>query len=330
METVQIFIENKKGERSGPFKVINCDPQFYVVIETETVPECFIKGDFLVIPLNKERIEKRSIIAVSVGTALELLAPKQICSSDQSRPYVQYPDTPWGWGSTENTIELRPGSKIMGGRNSGFYDNYGVILKALHTGGNPEKFEDWTYHVSAQSYGKFFTSWILLDHVGFGVSEPTMITDLDITPNTSLDELLQQGEQDFYEYFFQNPDKITQLSPKQFEFFIASIYENLGFTVEPIGAWNQADGGVDIVAVAKTFADTEFRLAIQCKTSKNKISVKPIRELAGVLDFFEAHQGVVVSTSRFTSSAVNEDVNLDVDTTTPWCVNIKVHIFSSK
>ena len=305
----EVYIENQKGITNGPYRVINEDPQFNVIFDEEMDPSFLAKGDILVRQFGNNKVEKRQIIAVSIvniGIAayLELLAPKRISQTDKLVPYVQYPDSPIG--IFEKNIELRPGSKIMGGRNSGFYDNYGVILESIYTGGDPNKFEDWAYHVAAHSYGEFITSWILLDHIGFGVSEPTSITDIGMKSNISLDEALKEGEQELFEYFFHNPEKISQLSPEQFELFISSIYKNLGFSVEPIGAWNQPDGGVDIIAVAKTFADTEFRLAIQCKTSKNKISVKPIRELAGVLDYFKAHQGVVVSTSRFTSSARDE------------------------
>ncbi len=85
-----------------------------------------------------------------------------------------------------------------------------------------------------------------------------------------------------------------------------NIYEALGFDAAPIGAWNQADGGVDIIALAKTDAGTPMRLAIQCKASRNRITARPIRELAGVLDKFKAHQGIVATTSKFTRDALDE------------------------
>ena len=100
-----------------------------------------------------------------------------------------------------------------------------------------------------------------------------------------------------------HPDAVGKLSGEQFESVMIAIYRNLGFDVESVGRWNQADGGVDIIAITRTEASTDFRIAIQCKASKNKISAKPIRELAGVLDKFKAHQGIVATTSQFTGPA---------------------------
>lgn len=306
METEQVFIRDKKGVVYGPIPVLVDDPQFWVIIDKETDSIPFFRGDTLVRNIDTKKIEERYIVAVSIvaSIGIEILAPKTVIKPDINAPYIKYPDTPIG--VPKQYIELRPGSIIIGGRESGFYDNYGVILEAHNIGGDREKFEDWAYYVLAKSYGEYITTWILLDKVGFAVSPPTSITNFKLKPNDTVDELLLSGEQELFEYLFKYPNKISNLTPKQFEELIIAIYKNLGFSTEPVGAWNQPDGGVDIVAVSKTIAGTEFRIAIQCKTSKNKISAKPIRELAGVLEFFKAHQGIIATTSRFTSSAINE------------------------
>jgi restriction system protein len=49
-------------------------------------------------------------------------------------------------------------------------------------------------------------------------------------------------------------------------------------------------------------------MAIQCKrySRTNKITAEPIRSLSGVLDRYQAHAGVVATTSFFTEPAVME------------------------
>ncbi len=105
-----------------------------------------------------------------------------------------------------------------------------------------------------------------------------------------------------------NPKDIYQIHPKTFEELVAAIFRNEGFQTELIGSWNQADGGVDVIAVRKIVDGVTLRTAIQCKRYKpeRRISADPIRSLAGVLDRFKAHTGVVASTSYFTKSAQEE------------------------
>ncbi len=102
-----------------------------------------------------------------------------------------------------------------------------------------------------------------------------------------------------------NPMDLYQIHPKTFEELVAAIFKNEGFQTELIGSWNQADGGVDVIAVRKLVDGVILRTAIQCKRYKpeRRISADPIRSLAGVLDRFRAHAGVVASTSYFTKLA---------------------------
>ena len=75
-----------------------------------------------------------------------------------------------------------------------------------------------------------------------------------------------------------------------------------------LSSWNQADGGVDIIAIRKLDTQYPIRFAIQCKRySKNRrVSADPIRSLAGVLDRFQAHVGVLATTTYFTRPAREE------------------------
>lgn len=133
-------------------------------------------------------------------------------------------------------------------------------------------------------------------------SEPTR-TEVAVTP------FLLDAEQELIEYFAAKPERMTRINPALFERLVLAIYKNHGFEVEQIGNWNQADGGVDIIAVQKSVTLGELRLAIQCKQSRDNISARPIRELHGVLDRFRAHMGVLCTTAWFTRHAVRETQN---------------------
>lgn len=52
----------------------------------------------------------------------------------------------------------------------------------------------------------------------------------------------------------------------------------------------------------------DIRLAVQCKRFKRerRVSAEPIRSLAGVLDRFRVHAGVIATTSYFTKEAEEE------------------------
>jgi cold shock CspA family protein len=110
------------------------------------------------------------------------------------------------------------------------------------------------------------------------------------------------------QHLSKNPDDLYRLHPKMFEELIAEIFMSEGYTTELIGSWNQPDGGVDIVAVRRDVGGFQVRYAIQCKryAADRRITADPIRALAGVLDRFHAHIGVVATTSYFTTPAREE------------------------
>jgi restriction endonuclease Mrr len=105
-----------------------------------------------------------------------------------------------------------------------------------------------------------------------------------------------------------HPEDLLRVHPGTFEYIIAELFSDKGFEVEVISSWNQADGGVDIIAAKRVAANIDFRLAIQCKrmTQSRKVSAEPIRALSGVLERFHAHAGVMAITSYFSQEAIEE------------------------
>lgn len=69
-------------------------------------------------------------------------------------------------------------------------------------------------------------------------SSPLLIRVVDLSPSI-LNSLRE------------NPDRIRQLSPQQFEIFVANCLERMGFNVSLTGPTNRKDGGIDLIAVPK-------------------------------------------------------------------------------
>jgi cold shock protein len=110
------------------------------------------------------------------------------------------------------------------------------------------------------------------------------------------------------QYINMHPEMLHSIHPGTFENLVAEIFRQEGYHTEKISGWNQPDGGVDLIAVRQLAPGDHLRLAIQCKRhgGSRRISAEPLRALAGVLDRFEAHKGVVATTGSFSQAAEEE------------------------
>ncbi len=125
------------------------------------------------------------------------------------------------------------------------------------------------------------------------VAPPTgaTVTALDIT-----DHLLSILRED--------PNQLRNLSPEQFEKFIATRFDLMGFAVTRTGGCNRKDGGIDIIATPKLWTPVPFLLAVQVKhheAGKRVGRTDVDRLLAWKGRQF--HLGMLVTNSRFTEDA---------------------------
>jgi len=144
-----------------------------------------------------------------------------------------------------------------------------------------------------------------------GVPEDLVIstdtgTKTEFSPIVS--ELIQVCNLEMLAWLARHPEDLERVHPGTFELIVADIFASEGFEVEAVSSWNQPDGGVDLIAVKRIADNVSIRLAIQCKKIKQerRVSAEPIRSLAGVLDRFRVHAGVVATTSYFTAEAQEE------------------------
>jgi len=135
-----------------------------------------------------------------------------------------------------------------------------------------------------------------------------LLAETELTPGTI--EVLRECTSRLIYQLQKNPNDLYKMHPAAFEALLARMFEEDGYVVEFNKGWNQADGGVDIIAV-RDHGIAPYRVAIQCKrySRENRITADPIRSLCGVLDRFKAHSGVLATTSFFTEPAIEEARN---------------------
>lgn len=106
-----------------------------------------------------------------------------------------------------------------------------------------------------------------------------------------------------------NENRIKDMSPRDFEFFVANIFRELGYSVKV--TQSTRDGGKDIIAT-KAYP-VPFSLIIECKHWRNKVDISVIRSVYGVqVSNKNFNKSVVVTSSTFTRDArkfADEQIN---------------------
>lgn len=104
----------------------------------------------------------------------------------------------------------------------------------------------------------------------------------------------------------------TKTDWRLFEEIVAEIFTRFGFEVSLTKKTN--DGGKDIIALRKESGGVVERLLIECKHWKDKIDVKPVRNLVGVaVTQDELPTGVILATtSEFNEGAKRIQVNPNI------------------
>jgi len=106
------------------------------------------------------------------------------------------------------------------------------------------------------------------------------------------------------EHMYENPHLLYALSPKNFELFVAEIYEGLGYGVEATKQTH--DEGVDLY-LRKNHENMPHIYAVQCKYTqrkRTKIGIKYVRELFGTLIDKKVTAGILITNSFFSPCAL--------------------------
>jgi HJR/Mrr/RecB family endonuclease len=110
--------------------------------------------------------------------------------------------------------------------------------------------------------------------------------------------------EELVKYLAKHPEKLTEMSSRNFEELVAELFKDKGYEIELTPA--SKDGGFDIRAVRKTAVGCGLTL-IECKrySQKKKVGVDIVRGLYGVVEDRNATNGLIVTTSYFTKGSVD-------------------------
>ncbi|MBS1717794.1 MAG: restriction endonuclease [Armatimonadetes bacterium] len=100
------------------------------------------------------------------------------------------------------------------------------------------------------------------------------------------------------------PELLHQVSPHSFENIVGELLQSDGFKVEVTN--RTRDGGFDVIAYHETMLGSNLFL-VECKkwAPGNPVDVGVVRSVYGVLEMQGASAAAIVTTSRFTSDAMN-------------------------
>ncbi|BAU42442.1 restriction endonuclease [Leptolyngbya sp. O-77] len=117
---------------------------------------------------------------------------------------------------------------------------------------------------------------------------------------------LSQFSEQLLSWFLEDLDRLKQLPPDKFQYFVADRLERLGLEPKLVGDVYRKDGGVDIIAYPKNLT-VPFLLAVQAKHHRKdrKTSVSDVRDFHGVLNSHTSpfHMGMLVTNTSFTPDA---------------------------
>jgi hypothetical protein len=126
-----------------------------------------------------------------------------------------------------------------------------------------------------------------------------LLSKLGDSERSSLD--LIEGKQAL-RYLANNPDYVEQLSPREFEVFVAKLFNELGFETNQTPA--QSDVGYDLVLWDK---DQQTKTIVEIKkyARSSKLGVASVHQLLGNMMLSDASSALLVTSGGFSASAVD-------------------------
>lgn len=116
-------------------------------------------------------------------------------------------------------------------------------------------------------------------------------------------QAVQASEKELIAFCANDPKRLHEITPRDFERIIAEIFKGFGFNVELTQATR--DGGRDIIACRTDRLDITTKHIIECRryASNQPIRVNMVRALYGVKEEQKADHAVLATTSYFTKDA---------------------------
>jgi restriction system protein len=188
------------------------------------------------------------------------------------------------------------------------------------------QYEASEYPIGALNYSEVnATGGIILQNFGdiavqFGEEMYSFDEEIDlyVPQEKKIITNLAESARDIIRIVQQEPKTLYEISPREFEEFIAQIFSRHGFSVEL--TQKTRDGGKDIIAVRSDLG-IRSKYIIECKryAPNRPVGVELVRSLYGVQMAHGANKSVLATTSRFTADAQNFASNTS---TTKWAMDL--------
>lgn len=119
---------------------------------------------------------------------------------------------------------------------------------------------------------------------------------------------------------------ILNLTPREFELLIASLYKHLGYETEVTPATR--DGGKDIIAKIKREDGNEI-VYVECKLYKTtELNINVIRSLFGVISYDHVNRGVIFCTGYVSKKLRTENPRIQIWTLEEIITLLNAHLGS--
>jgi predicted Mrr-cat superfamily restriction endonuclease len=138
-----------------------------------------------------------------------------------------------------------------------------------------------------------FVGWLLFISIVWGVYRRMEDADQQKEANAQLAVLREQHRAKLLA-----TRQIDKLNPKEFEEYVAAVFQQMGYRTQQSGHTYQRDGGIDI----RAWRGNEY-VVIQCKKVSSPVSESIVRDLLGVVTKEKAHKGILASTGGYSSHA---------------------------
>lgn len=105
-----------------------------------------------------------------------------------------------------------------------------------------------------------------------------------------------------FSYLAEHPNELYNLTSREFEEFMAQLYNKLGYNAELTKATR--DGGKDII-LRKPDILGDMVFYVECKqyNAKNKVGIDIVQRFAGIIEMDKVNGGIIATTSFFSSDA---------------------------
>lgn len=115
-----------------------------------------------------------------------------------------------------------------------------------------------------------------------------------------------------FAYLAEHPSELYNLTSREFEEFMAQLYNKLGYNAELTKA--TIDGGKDII-LRKPDILGDMVFYVECKqyNSKNKVGIDIIQRFAGIIEMDKINGGIIATTTFFSKDAKNWVIEKDLN-----------------